>query len=262
MKLGLTGDDAIVARQAIAERTAQLGQIAQFARDKLTVVQEAKRCAEKMAGNAEQLAKARSEAKLTRDELAETKKATEQAAASSQQALEEARVAKATLAQVQAAFAEAIQNAKANTVVRLPEQQAEGLQDNSVEAFMSLKTARGELARVMAENARLRDERDATKKQLDDGLIAKLLKDVAQLQHETSGSKRSRREGPLGLEKRSRVDDAVEDIHLHLSQTSLDDAPVPPERSIKQVERLPISLIITLDPCFLKTILIKLHILT
>ena len=94
---------------------------------------------------------------------------------------------------MQAAIAEAIQKAKANTVVRLTEQQAEGLQDNSVEAFVRLNTAPGELARVMAENARLPYERDAAKKQLDYGVIAKLLRDVAQLQHERSGSKRSRR---------------------------------------------------------------------
>ena len=257
VQLGLTGDEAIVARQAMAERTAQLGQIAQFARDKLTAEQEAKRCAERMAGNADQLAKARTEAKLTRDELAETKKAAEQAVASSQQALEEARVAKATLAQVQAAFAEAIQNAKSNTVVRLTEQQAEGLEDHGVETFLRLNTARGEVARLLAENARLRDERDVAKQQLDNGVIAKLLKDVAQLQHERSGSKRSHREGPLGSEKRSRVDAEVDDLQMHLSQASVEDAPVPSASSISQVEHLPISLIFNLYSCSLKTIKIK-----
>ena len=58
-----------------------------------------------MSGNAEQLGKARTEAKFAREELAEAKKAGEEAVASSQQAIEEARVAKITLAHVQAAFA-------------------------------------------------------------------------------------------------------------------------------------------------------------
>ena len=144
--------------------------------------------------------------------MAETKKATEQAIASSQQALEEACVVKETIAQLQAAFAEAIQNPKANTVVRLTEQQAEGLQDNSVEFFLRLNPARGELARVMAENARIRVERDGAKQELDSGVIENLLKHVASLQHEKSGSKRSLRQAPVGSEKRTRVDAVVDEL--------------------------------------------------
>ena len=119
MQLGLKGDEATVPRQAFAERTALIGQIAQFASSKLTADQEPRRCAERMAPNSEQQAKARDEEKLMRDELAEPKMATEQGVASSQQALEEARLTKATVGQVQAVLAEAIQHAISNTFVWL-----------------------------------------------------------------------------------------------------------------------------------------------
>ena len=98
----------------------------------------------------------------------------------------------------------------------------------------------------MPENARLRDERDAANLELDKGFIGKLLQDVAQLQHKRRGSKRSRRDGPLGLDKPSRVEGEVEDLELHLSQASVEDAPVPPGSSIQQVEHLTISSIIKL----------------
>ena len=113
----------------------------------------------------------------------------------------------------------------------------------------------------MAENARLREQRDAAKQQLDSGVIAKLLKDVAQLQHERSGSKRWHREGPLGSEKRSRVDAELDDLQLDLSEASVEDAPVPPERSIIQVDHLQILLIFNLYSWSLKTIKRKLYIL-
>ena len=90
--------------------------------------QEAHRSAERMAGSDKQLAKARTQAKLAREELVGARKAAELAVASRQQALEEARVANATLAQVQAVFAEAIHNAKANTVQRLTEEQPESVE--------------------------------------------------------------------------------------------------------------------------------------
>ena len=161
---------------------------------------------------------------------------------------------------MQAAFAEAIQNAKANTV-RLTELKAEGMQDNGVDAFLRLKTVRADLAHVRAENARLRDDPDAVKKQLVDAVIAKLLKDVPQLQHERSGSNHSHKEWLLIVQKHSPVDDEVEELELHLSQTRIEDAAIPPESSIKQVEHLRISFIIKLYPCSLKTIKLKLHIL-
>ena len=144
-ELGLTGEEAIIAHHATAERTKQLGHITQFARAKLVADWQAKLPAEIMARNGEQLSKARTEAKLARDELAEATKAAAEAIASEKQALEEARVAKATLAQVLASFAEAIQNGKANTVVRMTEQQAEGMEDHGVEAFVRLNNMRASL---------------------------------------------------------------------------------------------------------------------
>ena len=55
---------------------------------------------------------------------------------------------------------------------------------------MRLNTARGELARVMVENALFQDERVATEKQRDEAVIAKHLVDVGLVQHDRSGSKR------------------------------------------------------------------------
>ena len=63
-----------------------------------------------MAGNVEQLTKAKADTKLVREELAKAKKAGKQTVASDKPALEEAGLAKQTIAHLQAAFAEAFQN--------------------------------------------------------------------------------------------------------------------------------------------------------
>ena len=140
---------------------------------------EAKANAERRARNGQQLGKALADGQLAKEELAEAKNAAAHALASEQQALDQARVAKATLAQVQTAFPDAIQHAKSSTVVTLTGKQAEALDDHGVDSFLRLNTVRRELAHVLAENARLRDEGDAAKKQLDDAVIEKLLRDIA-----------------------------------------------------------------------------------
>ena len=94
---------------------------------------------------------------------------------------------------------------------------------------------------MIAEIAHIRDVRDAAKKQLDEGVIGKLLQDVAHLQNERSAAKRPLLEEPLGFRKRSRVAEDVDDLGLHLSQTRVEDAAVPLEGSNKQVEHLAIS---------------------
>ena len=83
----------------------------------------------------------------------------------------------------------------------MTEKQAEGLDDHGVEFLLWLNTVHGELPHMLAENARLRDERDAATKQFDDVMIAKLVTDVAHLQNEGSPPKRQLEE-PLGLQTR------------------------------------------------------------
>ena len=175
VQLGLRGDGARMPRQATADRTAQIAPIAKFARNKLVAEWEAKANAKRLASNCQQLGRALVDAKLAREVWAEAKKAAAQAFASKQQALQESRVAKATLAQVQAAFAEAIHHAKSSTVVTMTEKQAEGLEDHGVQSFIRLKTVSVKLGHVLAEKGRLRNERDFARKQLDDGVIGKIL---------------------------------------------------------------------------------------
>ena len=87
----------------------------------------------------------------------------------------------------------------------MTENQAEGLEDPGVVTFLRLKTVGRELAHVVAENSRLRDERDPARNPLDDCVIPKLLQDVAQLQNERCASKRPLMEEHLGFGKRSRL---------------------------------------------------------
>ena len=68
VQLWLTGQETITARQAIAERTANLGQIGQFARDKINAENEAKRYVDRMTCSDEQMVKARNDRKLAREE--------------------------------------------------------------------------------------------------------------------------------------------------------------------------------------------------
>ena len=115
----------------------------------------------------------------------------------------------------------------------MTEKQAEGLQDNGVESFLRLNTVRGEHTHMGADNARLPDVRDSAKKQLDEGMILKLVQDVAQLQNERTVGKRPFMEESLGSEKASRFPQHCENLGQHLSLPRVGDAalPVEPTRS-------------------------------
>ena len=104
MPLGLNCDYAILTRKAIADRTAQIAQIGQFARAKLAYERHATVNRLRTASNGRQLANAQADSTFAREDLTEAKKALAEANESLQLALEEALIAKSSLPQVDAAF--------------------------------------------------------------------------------------------------------------------------------------------------------------
>ena len=92
--IGLTGEQAVLSLQCISERTAHMGQIAQLARDKLTLEQQLKINTAKMEETDKLLLKVRTDAKLSKEELAVAKKTVALAGANEAQAKEELRVSR------------------------------------------------------------------------------------------------------------------------------------------------------------------------
>ena len=123
----------------------------------------------------------------------------------------------------------------------MTEKQLEGLEENGFHSVLRLKTVNTEIAPVFPMNAPLRDDRDAAKKQPDECIISKLLKDVAHLQNEPSAAKLQGTEETFGLQNRSRFTDEVHDLGQHLPKTRVPDAAVPHEGSNIQVEHLTLS---------------------
>ncbi|KAF0096536.1 MAG: serine/threonine protein kinase bacterial, partial [bacterium] len=164
--IGLTGDDAITARQAVAERTAHMGQIATLARNSLALDKELKASRVLVADLGQQLEKQRSNANIAGEELTEAKKSAAHAKAGESRALEEARLAHASVAQLQASFTETIRQLKGPTSVSpaadgsvsITAKEVRQIEDIHATNAFRLNRVGGELAQVADENHRLRME--------------------------------------------------------------------------------------------------------
>ena len=64
---------------------------------------------------------------------------------------------------------------------------------------------------MLAENDRLRAERDEAKQQFHHSVFATLMKELAELRSDRHAPKQQLQEAALGLEKRSRLEDTAAD---------------------------------------------------
>ena len=150
----------------------------------------------------QQLDKQRSNANLAGEELAEAKKSAAQAKVGESRALDEARVAQASVAQLQASITETIRQLMDTTsasrvadgIFSMTANDASQIDDiHPTNAFRPNRVG-AELPQVTEENHRLVRERDEACKELQKGVLATLLQIIAKVRRDRNTLMRERDE--------------------------------------------------------------------